>query len=173
MSVVDGSVGPTMTSTLDPISLDGADDPAGLLAYARARKPAEDDEAREVFKAAAAWAAMHSLDSLVGPLDEWHERLLPLGGEGCPEVAEFAVTEFAAALGRSTESGRRYLSHAVEGCYRLWRCWARLVAGAAAGVEARLHRRPHPVPVPGGSGVRGRGTSRRWRTRSAPPSSTG
>ena len=38
-----------------------------------------------------------------------------LGGEGCPEVAEFAVVEFAAALGRSTESGRRYLSHAVEG----------------------------------------------------------
>ena len=26
--------------------------------------------------------------------------------------------EFAAALGRSTESGRRYLSHAVEGYYR-------------------------------------------------------
>ena len=40
-------------------------------------------------------------------------------GEGCPEVAEFAVVEFAAAMGRSTESGRRYLSHAVEGCYRL------------------------------------------------------
>jgi hypothetical protein len=52
-----------------------------------------------------------------------------LGGEGCPEVAEFAVTEFAAVLGRSTESGRRYLSHAVEGFYRLTRCWARLEAG--------------------------------------------
>jgi hypothetical protein len=46
-----------------------------------------------------------------------------------PEVAEFAVTEFAASLGRSTESGRRYLSQAVEGHYRLTRCWARLVAG--------------------------------------------
>ena len=52
-----------------------------------------------------------------------------MGGEGCPEVAEFAVTEFAAALGRTTESGRRYLSAAVEGRYRLWRCWARLLAG--------------------------------------------
>ncbi len=39
------------------------------------------------------------------------------------------MTEFAAALGRSTESGRRYLSHAVEGRYRLTSCWARLVAG--------------------------------------------
>ena len=59
----------------------------------------------------------------------WHESALPLGGEGCPEVAEFAVVEFAAALGRSTESGRRYLSHAVEGFYRLRRCWGRLEAG--------------------------------------------
>ncbi len=47
-------------------------------------------------------------------------------------MAEFAVVEFAAALGRSTESGRRYLSHAVEGFYRLPRCWARLEAGELA-----------------------------------------
>ncbi len=118
-----------MTSTLDPISLEGADDPAAVLAYARARKAAEDDAAREVFMAAARWAAMHSGDSLVGPLDEWHESCLPLGGQGCPEVAEFAVVEFAAAMGRSTDSGRRYLSQAVEGYYRLTSCWARLDAG--------------------------------------------
>ena len=118
-----------MTSTLDPLQLSGADDPAAVLAHARAQKQVEDDAAREVFKAAARWASMHSGESLVGPVDEWHESCLPLGGEGCPEVAEFAVMEFAAAMGRSTESGRRYLSHAVEGCYRLRRCWARLEAG--------------------------------------------
>ena len=118
-----------MTSTFDPLQLAGADDPATVLAYARDRKRAEDDEAREVMKAAARWASMHSGDSLVGPSVAWHESALPLGGEGCPEVAEFAVVEFAAALGRSTESGRRYLSHAVEGHYRLRRCWARLEAG--------------------------------------------
>ena len=108
-----------MTSTLDPLQLAGADDPAAVLGYARAQKRVEDDAAREVMKAAARWAAMHSDDSLVGPADGWHEACLPLGGEGCPEVAEFAVVEFAAALGRSTESGRRYLSQAVEGHYRL------------------------------------------------------
>jgi len=118
-----------MTSTLDPFTLDGCDDPAGLLAYARAQKRVEDDAAREVLKAAAKWASMHSEGSLVGPVDEWHESCLPLGGEGCPEVAEFAIVEFAAAMGRSTESGRRYLSHAVEGCYRLPRCWARVESG--------------------------------------------
>ncbi len=48
---------------------------------------------------------------------------------GARRSREFAVTEFAAALGRTTDSGRRYLSQAVEGFYRLRRCWARLVAG--------------------------------------------
>ena len=104
-----------MTSTFDPLQLGECDDAAAVLGRARAQKQAEDDAAREVFKAAAAWAAMHSAESLVGPAESWHESSLPLGGEGCPEVAEFAVVEFAAALGRSTESGRRYLSHAVEG----------------------------------------------------------
>ena len=56
LSVAGGSVGPTMTSTLDPPRLSGADDPAAVLAYARAQKRVEDDAAREVFKAAAAWA---------------------------------------------------------------------------------------------------------------------
>lgn len=88
-----------------------------MLAAARAAKRAEDDQARAVMKAAAAWAAMHSAASLVGPADSWHE------------AAEFAVVELAAALGRSTESGRRYLSRAVEAFYRLRRCWARLGAG--------------------------------------------
>ena len=105
---------------------------AAVLAAARAHKAAEDDEARLVMRAAARWAAMHSRESLVGPADGWHECCLPMGGEGCPEVAEFAVVEFAAAMGRSTESGRRYLSHAVEGCYRLTRCWRRLEAGELA-----------------------------------------
>ncbi len=92
-----------------------------MLAAARAQKKAEDDDAREVMKDAARWVAMHSGESLVGPVGEWHEKALPLGGEGCPEVAEFAVVEFAAALGKSTESGRRYLAQVVEGRYRLWR----------------------------------------------------
>ena len=71
-----------MTSTTQPLSLGGADDPAAVLAYAREQKSVEDQAAREVMKAAAAWAAMHSKDSLVGPIDEWHEHALPLGGEG-------------------------------------------------------------------------------------------
>jgi hypothetical protein len=118
-----------MTSTFDPLQLGECDDPAAVLARARAQKQVEDDAARQVMRAAVRWAAAHSSDSLVGPADGWHESCLPLGGEGCPEVAEFAVVEFASAMGRSTESGRRYLSQAVEGYYRLRRCWGRLEAG--------------------------------------------
>ena len=143
-----------------------------MLAYARAQKQVEDDAAREVLKAARRWAAMHSAESLVGPVDEWHESCLPLGGEGCPEVAEFAVTEFAAALGRSTDSGRRYLSLAVECCYRLTECWKQMLAPAAAGLAAGVDRRTHPVPLTAGRRVRGRPVAPS-RTRSVRPSSTG
>src|SRR5262245_36733447 len=118
-----------MISTTDTLPLSECDDPASVLAYARAQKRVEDDAAREVLKAAVKFAAMHSSDSLVGPADGWQETCLPLGGEGCPEVAEFAVTEFAAAMCRSTEWGRYYLSRGIEGFYRLPRCWARLESG--------------------------------------------
>src|SRR3954447_25041501 len=121
-----------MTTTTEPLVLDGADDPAAVLGYAREQKRIEDAAAREVMKAAARWAGMHSADSLVGPVEEWHEQALPLGGEGCPEVAEFAVMEFAAALGKSTPAGRTYLAQAVEARYRLTGCWARLEAGDLA-----------------------------------------
>ena len=99
---------------------------------------------------------MHSGESLVGPADGWHESALPLGGQGCPEVAEFAVVEFAAAMGRSTESGRRYLSHAVEGYYRLPRCWARLEAGELAAWRLAFIADRTICLSPGGGGVRGR-----------------
>ena len=58
-----------MTSTPDPLPLSGADDPAAVLACARAHRAAEEDEARQVMFAAARWASMHSSESLVGPVD--------------------------------------------------------------------------------------------------------
>jgi hypothetical protein len=118
-----------MTSTISPPQHTTGDDPAAVLAYAREQKQIEEDAAREVMKAAAQWAAMHSAHSLVGPLDSWHVTALPLGGEGCPEIAEFAVIEFATALGWSTERGRRYLTQTIEARYRLERCWKQLAAG--------------------------------------------
>ena len=119
-----------MTSTPTLPTLDGCDDPSSVLSLARGQKRAEEQAGREVMKAAAVWLAMHSTAVLVGPVDDWHEKALPVGGEGCPEVAEFAVAEWAAAMGISPEAGRTYLSKVAEGTYRLRACWKRLEDGA-------------------------------------------
>ena len=119
-----------MTSTPTFPVLDGRDDPASVLVHARERKQAEEQAARDVMTDAAIWLAMHSTAFLVGPVDEWHERSLPIGGEGCPEVAEFAITEWAAAMGMSPDAGRAYLAKVAESRYRLRNCWDRLQAKA-------------------------------------------
>ena len=128
MSVVAGSVGPTMTSTLDPLPLSDADDPAGLLAYARAQKQDEDDAAREVFKAAAAWASMHSLDSRVGPVGEWHESAVAAGWARGVRRSGVRGHRSPPRWAGPPESGRRYLAPR-GGCYRLTAMRARLDGG--------------------------------------------
>ena len=66
------------------------------------------------------------------------EAGMPVAGEGAPWVAEFSVTEFAAALGMSTDAGKRYVGHALELRYRLPRVWRRVQAG---GLRPWLARR--------------------------------
>ena len=80
-----------------------------------------------MLQAAVAWAAMHSVDSLAEAATVWDrgETGLPVAGPGAPLVAEFSVTEFAAAIGLSTEAGKAYLGEAVELRYRLRRVWSR------------------------------------------------
>ena len=51
------------------------------------------------------------------------EAGMPVAGEGAPLVAEFAITEFAAAIGISTDAGKRYVGHALELRHRLPRVW--------------------------------------------------
>ncbi|WP_141013704.1 DUF222 domain-containing protein [Nocardioides sambongensis] len=108
-----------------------------VLDRVRSAKQAEARAARETLVACVDWAAIHSSDTIVGPSDTWHEQELPMGGEGAPAVAEFAVTELAAALGVSTASGRAFLSDAIELRYRLPRTYARLVAGEVLAWRAR------------------------------------
>ena len=134
--------------------LDGADDPASVLAHAREQKRASEQAERNLMADAATFLAMHSTDSFSDPPDEWHEKALPMGGEGCPRSREFAIVEWAAAMGCLPRPRTRYLSKVAEGRYRLRRCWARLEAKKPAGLAARDDRRTHHVPVPGGGGVR-------------------
>ncbi len=54
---------------------------------------------------------------------------LRLAGQGAFRVCEFAVAEFAAALGLSEPAGRAYVRQAVEIRDRLPLCWGRVMAG--------------------------------------------
>ncbi len=78
------------------------DTAAAVLAFARARGPPLADAAEaDKLQAAVAWAAMHSVDSLAEAATVWDhgETGMPVAGPGAPLVAEFSVTEFAAAIG--------------------------------------------------------------------------
>jgi len=101
--------------------------PAVLLDGARAAQARQRAAEVEVLVAVADWADAHTDDGVVadqyGPfgLLRSDAHLLPgadvfgeLGGPGAPLVSEFCVVEIAAALGLSTDSGRRLVGEAVE-----------------------------------------------------------
>ena len=57
------------------------------------------------------------------------DRALPIAGPGAPLVSEFALMEYAAALGLSTDSGKAYVGKTLELRYRLPRLWEQVVTG--------------------------------------------
>ena len=59
------------------------------------------------------------------------ERAVVLGGDGCPEVAEFAAAEFGAMLGISAGAAAAYLGQALALRHRLPFTLARVRAGDA------------------------------------------
>ncbi len=124
-----------------------------LLTSIRDLDKAADQADRDRFIAIAEWAERHTTGALLPDLygtfglpdDDAHteaenawvsrfgmpgaDTMLELAGPGAPEISEFAVIELAAALGRSTDSGRMLLSDAVEARYRLPKVWQRLLDG--------------------------------------------
>ncbi|TCC31233.1 DUF222 domain-containing protein [Kribbella sindirgiensis] len=65
------------------------------------------------------------------------ERAIVLGGDGCPEIAEFAIAEFAAVLGVSPGVGARLLGDALALRRRFPFTWARILSGDATPWKAR------------------------------------
>jgi len=138
----------------DHSAQDSAPVPTGdLLTSIRDLDRAADQADRDRFIAIAEWAERHTTGALLPDLygtfglpdDDAHteaenawvsrfgmpgaDTMLELAGPGAPEVSEFAVIELAAALGRSTDSGRMLLSDAVEAKHRLPKIWQRLLDG--------------------------------------------
>ncbi len=64
------------------------------------------------------------------------ERAVVLGGDGCPEVLEFAVAEFAVVLGISPRVAADYLGQALALRHRFPFTWARVLAGEATAWKA-------------------------------------
>src|SRR4051812_35829667 len=94
-------------TTMAAIDLDTR---AGVLAYARAEAAAAQLAEVNKLRAAVAWAAMHSVDSM-DDAATWPgtEGEVALAGPGAPLVAEFAVAELAIALGVSADAAPRVL----------------------------------------------------------------
>ncbi|WP_134002252.1 hypothetical protein [Kribbella sp. VKM Ac-2566] len=65
------------------------------------------------------------------------ERAAVLGGDGCPEIAEFAIAEFAVVIGVSPGVGRDLLADALALRHRFPRTWTRIQAGDATPWKAR------------------------------------
>jgi len=65
------------------------------------------------------------------------ERAVVLGGDGCPEIAEFAVAEFGAMLGVSPRVGAAFIGEALALRHRFPFTWARVQAGEATPWKAR------------------------------------
>src|SRR4029450_6626442 len=123
-----------MTSTAADL-----DTAAAVLAAVREDTALADAAEAGKLQAAVAWAAMHSVDSLSEAATVWDhgETGMPGARPGAPLVAEFSVTEFAAAIGLPTEAGKAYLGEAVEIRYRLRRVRARVIKGALPAWRAR------------------------------------
>jgi hypothetical protein len=116
--------------------------PAAVLAAARERRRIADQAEADLCRLAVDWAVMHPADSIHEPatyvVPGCGQTDLELAGPGAPSIAEYAVPELAAALGLSTDAGRRYLGECLELRYRLPRLWTRLTSGDLPAWKARI-----------------------------------
>lgn len=109
---------------------------AELLSLVRDQRVMADRAEASILAGAVDWAAFHSEDSLVPAVEHW-EQVLPLAGEGTPEVAEFCIAEFGAVLGLSTDAARALIGDSLELAHRLPKVWARVQAGTLQPWRAR------------------------------------
>lgn len=117
----------TSTATLDS---------AAVLAGIRRDRIAADEAEARVLAGVAEFALVHQVDDLYASAT-WGDSPVPLAGPGAPMVSEFAVIEIAAALGRSRESGRHLVAHALELKFRLPQLWDRIQTGSLQAWRAR------------------------------------
>jgi hypothetical protein len=116
-------------------------DAAAILADVREARKAENAAAARVLADAVAWARLHVVDDLDDAatvlVEGGRDTGIPIAGPGAPLVSDFAVAEFASALGLSAASGRTLVGLALELAHRLPRLWDRVQDGHLAPWRAR------------------------------------
>ncbi len=74
------------------------------------------------------WAILNEADP-AACVGFFADKALPVAGPGAPLVSEFALMEYAAALGVTTESGFAQVGGILELRYRLPKLWGKVVEG--------------------------------------------
>jgi hypothetical protein len=118
---------------LDAMSEDEVLDFAGVCADTARR--AEVD----LLRAAYQWSVLHSADRL-DPAESskpGREKARRLGGEGVPEVSEFAAAELGARIGRSPYAAGLLMGDSQDLHHRHHQLWARVQAGEVRASYAR------------------------------------
>src|ERR1044072_9323080 len=108
--------------------------PVGLLDAVRTWKSAEMAAQVEQLKLVVEWCAAHEVEeSGAATVVEFARHTgLALAGPGAPYVSEFAVVELAAALGMTSDAGRKYVGRVLEVRYRLPGLWEEVTSGRLA-----------------------------------------
>jgi hypothetical protein len=161
------SMGPFSVVAMDPdLSLLDAD---AVLAAAEDNERAARAADGQRLQIAVAWADLHGvLDQRPGgAVLPGADRLVRLGGDGTPEVSEFAPAELGAVMGVSADSAAALIGDALDLRHRLPLLWARVLSGdvrawvawrvaqicrpgsarAAAVVDARVAPFAHSLPI--------------------------
>ncbi len=131
-----------------------------------------DAEIREIevrkLQLTVAWAVRNTVDPDDPTADRYAghdsvgiacDRGLPIAGPGAPLVSEFALMEYAATLGLSTDAGKAHVGTTLELRYRLPRLWQRVLDGKVPVWRARrIAEHTHVLPL--GRGRRDRSGDR-------------
>jgi hypothetical protein len=110
-----------------------------LLAYADTCAETIRHGEVELLRVAYQWAVVHDPSRLdPGQADlPGREKARRLGGEGTPEVCEFAAAELGARIGRSPYAAAQLMADALDLHHRHPRLWARVQAGEVRASYAR------------------------------------
>ncbi|MGJ0558379.1 HNH endonuclease signature motif containing protein [Methylocystis sp.] len=111
-------------------------DTATVLAGARRAKAESNRAEAELLAFAVSWARLHEVSDPDAAATFGDTPVL-IAGPGAPMIGSYAIAEFAAVIGMSTNAGRFLVGQAIELAYRLPRVYARIQDGTLPAWKGR------------------------------------